>query len=87
MKMKNILLVIFLGFLIVISTQNIQEVKVKLIFWEINISLIILIYINFIISFTLGVIYSGMRRAYKNRMEKKKLKKEKKLNPQLPGHE
>jgi uncharacterized integral membrane protein len=85
MKIKNILLVIIIGLLIIISTQNIQEVNVKLIFWEINISLIILIYINFVISFALGVIYSGMRRAYKTRKEKKRLKKEKKLNPQLPG--
>ncbi len=85
MKIKNILLVVFIGLLIIISTQNIQEVKVKLIFWEINISLIVLIYVNFVISFALGVMYSGMRRAAKIRREKKRLKKEKKLNPQLPG--
>lgn len=85
MKIKNILLVLFIGLLIIISTQNIQEVNIKLIFWETNISLIILIYVIFVISFSLGVIYSGMRRANKIRKEKKKLKKEKKLNPQLPG--
>lgn len=85
MKIKNILLVVFIGLLIIISTQNIQEVNVKLVFWEINISLIVLIYVNFVISFALGVMYSGMRRAYKTRKEKKKQKKEKKLNPRLPG--
>ncbi len=71
MKIKNILLIIIIGILIIISTQNTQEVNIKLIFWDITTSLIILIYIIFVISFLLGMIFSGMKRAVRERKEKK----------------
>ena len=74
MKIKNIILIFLVGVLVIISTQNTQEVTIKLIFWDITISFIILIYVIFAISFVIGVMYSNIKRASKIRTEKKKQK-------------
>jgi len=74
MKIKNILLLILFGLLIIISTQNTQEVNIKYLFWEVKMPLIVLIYATLVISFILGIIYSGVKRMSKDRALKKKLK-------------
>lgn len=74
MKIKNIILLIIFGIMIIVSTQNTQEVSLRYLFWEVKVPLIVLIYATVVISFILGIIYSGVKRISKDRALKKKLK-------------
>lgn len=55
MKIRTIILIILVIIVTIISTQNIQTITFKFIFWEISLSLIILMYIILIIGFLIGI--------------------------------
>ena len=56
MKLKTIILIAFIVFITIISMQNTQNIVVNLLYWDAEISLILLIYIVCIVSFLIGII-------------------------------
>ena len=84
MDIKNIILILVLGLIIILSAQNTQSVQMEVLFWDISISLIVLIYLSLVIGFISGITYTGIKRitsrsARKEKDEKKaKIKKDKK---------
>ena len=56
MKIKTIIIVILIVFITIISMQNTQNIIIKLLYWDTEISLILLLYIICITGFLIGVI-------------------------------
>lgn len=78
MKIKNIILIIVIGLLVLFTTQNTSNVQIKLIFFTWNIPLIFLLYIILFGGFFGGYFYASMKDMSKSRIEKKKEKEKKK---------
>jgi uncharacterized integral membrane protein len=55
MKIRSILLIILVIIVTIISVQNTQTTTFKFIFWDISLSLIILMYIILLIGFLIGI--------------------------------
>ncbi len=71
MKISNIFLLIVIGVIIIFSVQNTQPVVVQIFFWEIQVSLIVLIYLLLVVGFLAGITYSGLRKFSSNRSDRK----------------
>ena len=69
MSGKNIFLIIVVGFIAFISAQNTQVINIQLLFWDMSLSLIILIYIIFIFGLFSGIVYGNYRTKKKLTME------------------
>jgi len=76
MKSKNATLVIIIGIIIYISTQNTQSVTINFLFWETSLPLIILIYITLIAGLLFGVSHSRVYSIVTKRNKKKELKED-----------
>lgn len=74
MKIKNMFLLLIAGVLLIISTQNTQEVEVRYLFWDTKISLIFLIYTMLSVGVVAGMVYTSFRRVSKEKIMKKKMK-------------
>jgi len=76
MKAKNTTLIIIIGIIIYISTQNTQSVTINFLFWETSLPLIILIYITLISGLLFGVSHSRFYSIVKKKNKKKELKED-----------
>ena len=56
MNIKNIVLVVVIGLFLIILAQNVQVVTLRLLFWQIVISQVILVPLAMAIGFALGCI-------------------------------
>lgn len=71
LRRKYFTLLIIVGILLYISSQNTQTVTVNFLFWSTSLSLILLLYITFIIGVASGLLFKSINRYVSERMEKK----------------
>jgi uncharacterized integral membrane protein len=70
MKIRTIFLIIMVAILAIISTQNTHVITFNCIFWDISLSLIILMYIILIIGFLIGISLSPLIKISRRRSSK-----------------
>lgn len=66
MNFKTIALIIILGIIIIISVQNTQIISLKILFWEFNFPLIVLLFIIILISFIAGKLHTKIKKIINN---------------------
>jgi len=71
MKVRSIILIICLIVVTVISTQNTHGITLKFLFWNISISLIILMYILIALGFMIGFSYNTISKRIKGKSDKR----------------
>ncbi len=74
LRRKYITLLIVIGLLIYISSQNTQKVTVNFLFWSTSLSLILLIYITFITGVISGLLFKSINQYAADRVVKKNQK-------------
>jgi uncharacterized integral membrane protein len=67
-------MIIMAGLLILVSVQNMQPVTFRFIKWDIELSLILLIYVTFFGGFVFGILYSKIGAALSKFKERRSLK-------------
>jgi uncharacterized membrane protein YciS (DUF1049 family) len=70
MKIRTIILITLVIIVTIISTQNIQTITFNFIFWDISLSLIILMYIILIIGFIIGISISPLIKISRRKLPK-----------------
>ena len=71
MNARSIILIICLIVVTVISTQNTHSITLKFLFWDMSISLIILMYILIALGFMIGFSYTNISKKIKGKSVKK----------------
>ena len=77
MKLKSIIIIILLAIFIVVLLQNTQVVTLKLLFWNIQMSRIILFPITLVLGFIIGFITAKLGTHKKTKKQFENFKKEK----------
>jgi putative membrane protein len=62
MKVKKIVVIVLLSFIVILLVQNVQIVTLRFLFWKISMSRIIFIPLVLIIGFILGYLFAKTRR-------------------------
>lgn len=73
MNPKRIIVLILIGLLIIISIQNVEPVRLNLLFWSTNISKLLLLILVLIVGIFTGILFSGAKKKPKeeNKIEEK----------------
>lgn len=65
MNTKRIIILVLIGLLIIVSIQNVEPVKLNLLFWSMNISKLLLLILVLIFGILTGIIFSGAKKKAK----------------------
>ena len=60
MNVKSIVLIVLVIFVTILATQNTHAVKFKLLFWDISLPLIIMVFLSISVGFALGYFAKGV---------------------------
>jgi len=74
MNAKRIIVLILIGLLIIISIQNVEPIKITLLFWSTSISKLLLLILVLIFGIFTGIVFSGVKKKPKeeNLIDQKK---------------
>ena len=72
MKAKTIVILVLIGLFLIILIQNTQVVTLRLLFWKIGMSQIILVPVIMLIGFVIGYLVAKATGGTRNRGEHKK---------------
>ncbi len=70
MKAKTIVVLVLIGLFLIILVQNAQVVTLRLLFWEIGMSQIILLPLTMLIGFILGFLVAKVTRGNRTKKER-----------------
>jgi len=92
MKLKNTLLLITVALFAIFSTQNTGSIQINFFFWDFKISLILFIYIIFILGMLLSYFLFSVKKYFGNKeasspVKKVKKKREKKKKESIPSND
>lgn len=62
MNVKRIITLILIGLLIIVSIQNVEAVKMNILFWSINISKLLLLILVLVIGLLTGILFAGLKK-------------------------
>jgi uncharacterized integral membrane protein len=62
MNAKRIITLILIGLLIIVSIQNVETVKMNILFWSINISKLLLLILVLVIGLLTGILFAGLKK-------------------------
>lgn len=73
MNAKRIIVLILIGLLIIISIQNVEPIKIEILFWSTKISKLLLLILVLVIGIFTGILFSGVKKKQKeeNKIEEK----------------
>ena len=70
MKAKTIVVLVLIGLFLIILVQNAQVITLRLLFWEIGMSQIVLLSLAMVIGFILGFIVAKVTRGNHTKKER-----------------
>ena len=73
MNAKRIIVLILIGLLIIISIQNVEPIKIEILFWSTKISKLLLLILVLVFGIFTGILFSGVKKKPKeeNKIEGK----------------
>lgn len=69
MNARRITVLILTGLLIIVCIQNVETIKLNILFWSINISKLLLLIIFLVFGILTGILFSGTKKNPKEKSE------------------